>query len=152
MNKGITTGLLILGGLYIFTNRKNRVSANTGGSKNTDKIITVNPAIVYSGPIVEKHRVTPIEKIVNKPIQKVPNVEVKKKIMDSKAPVITESYLIPGGNPNDELWSSVDGEILPDRDFVLKPVKTNYSNDISEYVPPGYRMSSGFGGSGLADM
>ena len=144
MKKNMSTILLIVGGLYLLSNRKKSVSANTVGPINgsVDKIRIVNPAIVYSGP-VEKSRTTPVEHTVySKPIQRLPNIKVSKKIME----------LSPGGNPDDELFSSVDGEILPDREFHLKKVDSIYSNNLSEYVPIGYRSSStGFGGGGLAD-
>ena len=144
MKKNMSTILLIAGGLYLLSNRKKSVSANTVGPINgsVDKIRIVNPAIVYSGP-VEKSRTTPVEhNVYSKPIERLPNIKVSKKIME----------LSPGANPQDELFSSVDGEILNDREFHLKKVDSIYSNNLSEYVPIGYRSSStGFGGGGLAD-
>ena len=61
-------------------------------------------------------------------------------------------YVPKGGDIDEELYSSVDGEIVPDRDLILKNVDTNYQDNLYKEVKIGYRPTSGFGGSGLADM
>ena len=101
----------------------------------------------------------------SEPIQKFPNTQVTKKILDPyenyypsrTTPVnpktITRDMYVPkGGDIDEELYSSVDGEIVPDRDLFLKNVDTNYQDNLYREVKIGYRPTSGFGGSGLADM
>lgn len=157
MDKNLTTGLLILGGLYILTNRKNQAVAST--IPNGQRVLPVVPEIRDSS------KTTPIEKSTSEPIQKFPNTQVTKKILDPyenyypsrTTPVnpktITRDMYVPkGGDIDEELYSSVDGEIVPDRDLFLKNVDTNYQDNLYREVKIGYRPTSGFGGSGLADM
>lgn len=147
MAKGLTTALLVLAGLYIFTNRKKSVSAD-------DKIGPVpieKPAPITIGP--------------DKPIY-LPAVKIDPygETWDRYAPTRTtprrpatisiDEYVAPGPDVTEEYYSYEGGEILADRDNKVLPGKnvTNKPGINNVYANPGYRPTSGFGGGGLADM
>ena len=67
--------------------------------------------------------------------------------------ITKDAYKPIGGDIDEELYSSVDGEIVPDRDLFLKNVDTNYQDNLyKNIIKIGYRPNAGFGGAGLADM
>ena len=166
MKKNLSTGLLILGGLYILTSRKKQAVASPLTNGPVASTIPNNERVLPMVPVIrDSSKTTPIEKSTIEPIQKFPNTQTTKKIMDPyedyypsrTTPVnpksITKDMYVPIGSDSDEeMYSRQTGEVLPDRDFKLKNVKTNYQNNLYREVQIGYRPTSGFGGSGLADM
>tara|TARA_R100001086_G_C11839389_1_gene258729 strand:+ start:1953 stop:2420 length:468 start_codon:yes stop_codon:yes gene_type:complete len=155
MVKNLTTGLLILGGLYILINSKKAVASTLPEGKRLLPMVPV---------IRDSSKTTPIEKSAMEPIQKFPTPQVKKKIMDpyedfypsrslvNPKSISKDQYVSIGGDSHEEMYSRQSGEILPDRDFNLKNVDTNYQDNLYEFVQIGYKPTSGFGGAGLADM
>jgi len=161
MVANLTTGLLILGGLYIFTSRKKGFGYGATESATT----TASPPSFPQPPGPwDSSKTTPIEKTATEPFQKFPTPQVKKKIMDpyedyypsrslvNPKSITKDQYVSIGGNPDEEMYSRQSGEILPDRDFNLKNVDTNYSDNLYQFVQIGYKPTSGFGGGGMADM
>ena len=157
MKKNMNTTLLVIAGLYFLISRK-KIDANT--MPEGKRILPTVPVIRDSS------KTTPIEKSTIEPFQKFPNPQVTKKIMDpyenyypsrttpvNPKSITKDAYKPIGGDIDEELYSSVDGEIVPDRDLFLKNVDTNYQDNLyKNIIKIGYRPSSGFVGSGLADM
>ena len=143
MKNGLITTLLIVGGLYIFTNKK----------KVESSPVYINPAI--------KDRPKPINKSAVKPIHNLLNPEVRKMIIEdpnyatgtttANPKNIGKDYVPIGGDITEEIYSRQSGEILPDRDFNFKNVDSNYQDNLYQFVQIGYKPTTGFGGSGLAD-
>jgi hypothetical protein len=153
MAKGLSTALLILAGLYFFTNRKKSLSAFDVGSEvaETSAGPPQAPGKIVTGP--DKPIYLPAPKI--DPYAETWKVYAPTRTTPRRPATISISeYVAPGPDVTEEYYSYEGGEILADRDIEIIPGKniTNKPGINNIYVSPGYKPESGFGSGGLADM
>jgi hypothetical protein len=153
MAKGLSTALLILAGLYIFTNRKKSLRAFDVESEvaETSAVPPQAPGKIISGP--DKPIYLPAPKI--DPYAETWKVYAPTRTTPRRPATISISeYVAPGPDVTEEHYSYEGGEILADRDIEIMPGKniTNKPGINNIYVSPGFKPESGFGSGGLADM
>jgi len=111
MNQKSITGLVVLIiGFFLFQNLRK------GSVEGSSEVIP--DKVIPDEVIPERPSSTPLEKPIQKPLVIIPQVvkRLEKPRYVDPSLITKEEYIPPFPNPEEEYYSSVEGEMLPDRD------------------------------------